>query len=80
MRGWKGIRGSEIHKVLRRASFARWLDIDECTNILWLRRMKETMCDGYYFLMYPLFNFRQWRNLSAGVMWECLGVRITART
>ena len=24
---------------------------------LWLRRMKGIMCDGDYFVMYPLFSF-----------------------
>ena len=38
-------------------SSARWFDIDEFMKILWLRRMKEVMCDGDYFVMYPSINF-----------------------
>ena len=39
------------------SKFARWFDIDEFTKISWLRRMKEIMYDGDYFVMNPLFNF-----------------------
>ena len=49
---WK--RKTEVHG---RANFVRWFDIDEFMKILWLRIMKEIMCDGDYFIMYPLFNF-----------------------
>ena len=39
------------------SEFVRWFNIDEFTKILLLRRMKEIMCDGDYFVMYLLFNF-----------------------
>ena len=37
------------------------------------------MCNGDYFVMYPLFNSKPVKGISAGVIWECLGVRVTAR-
>ena len=39
-----------------KASFARWFDTDEFTKIMWLSRIKDIMCDGDYFVMYPLLN------------------------
>ena len=39
-------------EVLGLASFARWFDIYDFTNIFWFRRMKEIMCNGDYFVMY----------------------------
>ena len=32
-------------------------DIYEFTKILWFRRMKKSVYNGDYFVMYPLFNF-----------------------
>ena len=60
-------------EVLRWASFARWFDIDEFTKILWFRRIKKIMCDGDYFVMYPLLNvepvkgFKCWSKV--GMFW-----------
>ena len=43
--------------ILGLSSFTRWFDIDEFMKILWLRRMKEIMCDGDYFVMHPCSIF-----------------------
>ena len=39
------------------SEFARWFDIDEFTKILWLRRMKEILCDGDYFVILSVVQF-----------------------
>ena len=38
--------------------FARWFEFYEFKKILWSRRMKEIICNGDYFILYPLFNFQ----------------------
>ena len=38
------------------------------------------MCNGEYFVMYTLFNFEPVKGSKLGVMWECLEVRMTARS
>ena len=35
-------------------------------KILWFRRMKKIMCNGYYFIMYSLFNFYTVKEFKCG--------------
>ena len=75
----KGRRERQRYSDERVFSFARWFEIFEFTKILWFRRMNEFICNCHYFLMNPLFNFEPVKDLSAEVMWKCLGVRVIAR-
>ena len=41
----------------RMSEFCQMVYFYEFTKILWLRRMKDIMCNGDNFRLYPLFNF-----------------------
>ena len=47
------VRGGSERQT-RMSEFARLFYIDEFTKIVWLRGMKEIMCDEDYFVMYSL--------------------------
>ena len=75
---WKGKA-----QMIRRTSFAGvWgggAYIYERAKVPWFGNMEEIM--GIDMILYWIrcSTLSQWRDVSTGVMWKCLGVRVTAR-
>ena len=58
--------GSERQRYSEERVLPRWFDIDEFTKISWLRKMKEIMCNGDYFVMYLLINLESVKGFKCG--------------